>query len=142
MHKVELSTSTFFVGLLLYVVREIWFDLYNLLENILSFRSLTNFGNSRLSLQHRYNIVVIFFSSSFVTSDTLVKKLSVSDSISFRTTNSPSGNEYSLLSSFPKQGNPFIIYLLLTSHANQKQLLINSNVCTRFIIILWILNKL
>ena len=68
-----------------------------------------------------------FFANSFVASDTLVNKLfvvtfllhPVNGSISFRITNFSSGIGFSLLSSFPKLGNPFIIYLVLTSHANQ-----------------------
>lgn len=63
----KIITSTFFaLGLLLYTVKEIWFDLYTLLENriILSFCSLTNFDNSRLFPQI-FPIVVIFCVSSF-----------------------------------------------------------------------------
>ncbi|GFT98214.1 protein phosphatase 1 regulatory subunit 37 [Trichonephila clavipes] len=71
--------------------------------------------------------IVVLFSNSLVASDELVKKLSVvmllphpvNGSSSFRITNSFSRVEAPLFSSFSNYGNPFMIYLLLTSDASQ-----------------------
>lgn len=124
----ELRTSTLLFGLLLYIVRTEFSDLYKKVEKrgMLSFVCLAALGSSLL-----FTLIVptsvVFLANNFVASDMLVKKLSVVTflpqfvygSVSFRTTCSLRSIDDGRCSSFPKQGNPFKMYLLLTSDASQ-----------------------